>query len=100
MKQKTKQKTTPISALTARTQLGQIMQRATERRERFLVGRRGQPAVIIMSVEDYVDAMAPAPGWLEAAWREAEAGGTDALTTREIDREVKAYRQTKRQRSA
>ena len=51
------------------------MQRATERRERFLVGRRGQPAVVIMSVEDYADAMAPAPGWLEAAWRQAEAGG-------------------------
>lgn len=97
---KAKQRTTAISALTARTQLGQIMQRATERRERFLVGRRGQPAVVIMSVEDYADAMAPAPGWLEAAWREADAAKTDALTTREIDREVKAYRQAKRPRSA
>ncbi|MHB1673459.1 MAG: type II toxin-antitoxin system Phd/YefM family antitoxin [Acidobacteriaceae bacterium] len=100
MKRKSKQKTTPISALTARTQLGQIMRRATERRERFLVGRRGQPAVVIMSVEDYADAMAPAPGWLEAAWREAEAGGTDTLTAREIDREVRTHRQAKRQRSA
>jgi prevent-host-death family protein len=100
MKRKSQQKTTPISALTARTQLGQIMQRATERRERFLVGRRGQPAVVIMSVEDYADAMAPAPGWLEAVWREAEANGTDALTTREIDREVRAYRQAKRRQSA
>ena len=76
------------------------MQRATERRERFLVGRRGQPAVVIMSVEDYADAMAPAPGWLETAWREAEASGTDTLTTREIDREVRTYRLARRQRSA
>jgi prevent-host-death family protein len=100
MKRKPKQKTTVISALTARTQLGQIMQRATERRERFLVGRRGQPAVVIMSVEDYSDAMAPAPGWLEVAWKEAETSGTDTLTAREIDHEVRAYRQAKRRRSA
>ena len=60
MKRKLKQKATAISALTARTQLGQIMRRATERRERFLVGRRGQPALVVMSVEDYADAIAPA----------------------------------------
>jgi prevent-host-death family protein len=100
MNRKPKQKTTSISALTARTQLGQIMQRATERRERFLVGRRGQPAVVIMSVEDYADAIAPAPGWLESAWREAKTNGADALTAREIDREVRAYRQAKRRQSA
>ena len=100
MTRKSNQKTTAISALTARTQLGQIMQRATERRERFLVGRRGQPAVVIMSVEDYADAMAPAPGWLEAAWKQAEANGADKLTAREIDREMKAHRQAKRQQSA
>jgi prevent-host-death family protein len=100
MTRKSKPKTISISALTARTQLGQIMQRATERRERFLVGRRGQPAVVIMSVEDYADATSPAPGWLEAAWKQAETSGTDTLTVREIDREVRASRQAKRQRSA
>lgn len=95
-----KQKTTAISALTARTQLGQIMQRATEKRERFLVGRRGQPTVVIMSVEDYTDAIAPAPDWLKAAWKESESTGVDNLTIKEIDREIKAYRKEKRQQSA
>jgi prevent-host-death family protein len=55
MKRKSTQKTTAVTALTARTQLGQIMQRAAQKRERFLVGRRGQPIVMIMSIEDYVD---------------------------------------------
>jgi len=39
-----------VSALTARTQFGQIMRRAKRNRERFLVDRRGEPQVIIMSV--------------------------------------------------
>ena len=100
MKRKFVQKTTTISALTARTQLGQIMQRAANDRERFLVGRRGQPTIVIMSVEDYTDVMSPAPDWLENAWRQSKANNTDKLTAQEIDREVRAHRKTKRQRTA
>lgn len=100
MKRKSTQKTTSISALTARTQLGLIMRRATDQGERFLVGRRGQPTIVIMSVADYTDAMAPAPDWLQTAWKEAEASGADKLTAREINREVTAHRKAKRQRPA
>jgi hypothetical protein len=63
------------------------MQRATERRERFLVGRRGQPAVVIMSVEDYADAIAPAPDWLETAWKEGGANRTGTLKSGPIGRQ-------------
>ena len=52
-----------ISALTARTQFGQTMSRAATRNERFVVDRRGEPAVVIMSVNDYVDNFAPEPDW-------------------------------------
>lgn len=100
MKRKPAQKTTVISALTARTQLGQIMRRAADRKERFLVGRRGQPTVVIMSIEDYVDAVSPAPDWLVAAWEQAKSSKVDKLTTGEIDREVRAHRKAKRQKSA
>ena len=48
-----------ISALTARTQLGQILKRAAEKDERFLVDRRGQPSVVIMSIKDYIKNIAP-----------------------------------------
>ena len=37
-----------VSALTARTQFGQIIKRATQKNERFVVGRRGEPSVVIM----------------------------------------------------
>jgi prevent-host-death family protein len=85
-----------ISALTARTQFGQIMKRAQEKNERFLVDRRGEPAVIIMSVKDYVTTIAPAPDFLQELWAEAKRKGLDTLTKREINAEIKAYRREQR----
>jgi prevent-host-death family protein len=74
-----------VSALTARTQFGQIMKRASENSERFLVGRRGAPKVIIMGVRDYIDTIAPAPDWLTAVQADAKSKGLDKLSMREID---------------
>jgi prevent-host-death family protein len=85
-----------ISALTARTQLGQIIKRAQEKNERFLVDRRGEPAIIIMSVKDYVKTIAPAPASLKELWAEAKRKGLDTLTRREIDVEIRAYRREQR----
>ena len=67
MKKAIKPMTNVVSALTARTQFGQIMRRASSKNERFLVDRRGQPSVIIMSVEDYIATVAPEPKWLHTS---------------------------------
>jgi prevent-host-death family protein len=48
-----------VDAHVARTQFGQIMNRAVEHNERFVVDRRGEPAVVIMSVEDFIKTVAP-----------------------------------------
>src|SRR5712691_388533 len=77
--------TRKISALTARTQLGQIMNRAVENNDRFLVERNGEPAVLILSVTDYVKTFAPPPDWLEESWASAKRQGLDRLTMTEID---------------
>jgi hypothetical protein len=37
------------------------MSRAIENSERFVVDRRGEPAVVIMSMADFVKSVAPAP---------------------------------------
>jgi len=89
--------TNVISALTARTQFGQIMRRAREKNERFVVDRRGEPQVIIMSLRDYIDTIAPAPEWLRAIQAEAKRKGLNTLTMREIDVEIKAVRWQQRQ---
>ncbi len=43
-----------VPALTARTQLGQILRRVKQNKERFFVDRRGEPQAVIMSFEDYL----------------------------------------------
>jgi prevent-host-death family protein len=85
-----------VDAHVARTQFGQIMTRAIENNERFVVARRGEPAVVIMSVEDFVKSVAPAPKWLEKAWASAKRRGLDKLTGQEIEDEIKAYRREKK----
>lgn len=74
-----------VSALTARTQFGQIMKRASQKNERFVVDRRGQPSVIIMSIKDYIATMAPPPAELRAMQDRARKTGMKNLTMRQID---------------
>src|SRR5437868_5875568 len=89
-----------ISALNARTQLEQIMHRAIENNDRFLVERNGEPAVLILSVTDYVKTFAPPPDWLSKSWENAKRHGLDKLTTKEIDAEIAASRRNRRARKA
>src|SRR5947209_18872429 len=84
-----------IDAHLARTQLGQIMDLATENNARFIVDRRGEPAVVIMSVQDFIRTVAPPPDWLEKAWSGAKRRGLDALTGADINAEITAHRRKK-----
>jgi prevent-host-death family protein len=77
-----------IDAHIARTQFGQIMDLATRNNDRFIVDRRGEPAVVIISVEDFIRTTAPPPYWLEKAWAGAKQRGLDKLTPTEIDAQI------------
>src|ERR1700741_978059 len=81
-----------IDAHLARTQFGQIMDLATKNNERFIVDRRGEPAVVIMSVQDFIRTAAPPPDWLEKAWSGAKRRGLDALTPADVDDEIPGHR--------
>ncbi len=78
-----------VSALTARTQLGQILRRVIDNNERFVVDRRGEPSAVIMSIKDYVDTIAPTPKWLADIQAASKRRGTDKLTMRQIDTEIR-----------
>ena len=88
-----------VDAHIARTQFGQIIDRAVDNHERFIVDRRGEPAVVIMSVQDFINAVAPAPQWLRKAWADAKKRGLDKLSPQDIDAEIKAYRREKREKN-
>ena len=81
-----------IDAHIARTQFGQIMDLAVKNNARFVVDRRGEPAVVIMSVQDFIRTAAPPPDWLQNAWKSAQRRGLDAMPLEEINTEIEAYR--------
>jgi len=84
-----------VDAHIARTQFGQIMDLAVEKNERFIVSRRGEPAVVIMSVQDFIRTASPPPDWLQKAWSGAKRRGLDKLTMDDINAEIAAYRDEK-----
>ena len=92
MKKASKPMTNVVSALTARTQLGQIMRRAANKNERFVVDRRGEPSIVIMSVSDYMATFAPEPGWLSSIRAESVKNRTDKLSMNEINKIVAEVR--------
>ena len=85
-----------VPALTARTQFGQILRRVRQNRERFVVDRRGEPQAVILGVEEYLQVFVKPNAALMAVQREAKALGLDAMTLREIQREIRAYRRERR----
>src|SRR4051812_7658273 len=90
--------TEKITAGTVQSQFGQIMDRALEHNDRFLVERDGEPAVLIMSVADFIKTLAPPPDWLQESWDSAKRQGLDKLTMEEIDAEIAAARRERRER--
>jgi Antitoxin Phd_YefM, type II toxin-antitoxin system len=89
-----------IDAHIARTQFGQIMDLATRNNERFVVDRRGEPAAVIMSVQDFIRTAAPPPDWLRKAWTGASQRGLGALPAAEIEAEITAHRRSKKASAA
>jgi prevent-host-death family protein len=89
-----------VSALTARTQFGQIIRRASKNNQRFIVDRRGEPLVVIMGIQDFLDTVAPEPEVLTLIGETSKRKGTNKLTVREIDAEIAAVRRAKRKQDA
>jgi prevent-host-death family protein len=90
--------TSRITASAARTQFGELIDRAVDNDERFLVERNGEPAVLILSVTDFVKTLAPAPEWLKDIQNHAKRQGLDKLTMDDIDAEIAATRSDRRER--
>jgi prevent-host-death family protein len=87
-----------VPALTARTQLGQILKRVRQNKERFVVDRRGEPQAVIMSVEEYLRNFTSPIPVLEEIRKAAKAKGLDSITLRAINKEIKRYRRERRKR--
>ncbi len=85
-----------IDALSARTRLGEVMEEAEKENTRFLVSRRGKPAVVIMGVEDYLRNVIKKSDLLAEIQLGAQKAGLDKITPREIEAEIRSSRRAKK----
>jgi len=90
--------TVVISALRARTNFGKLLRQVEEHRGSLVIEKRGTPRAILLSIRDYVRLAAPEPEVLQALGEESRRSGADSLSSREIDRVIKAVRAKKSKR--
>jgi prevent-host-death family protein len=87
-----------VSALTARTGFGKLLRRVENENRSLVIEKRGTPKAVLISIRDYVRLAAPEPEVLRVIGEESKRKGTDKLTSRDIDQEIKAARAAKRKR--
>ena len=81
-----------VSALRARANFGKLLSRVEEERRSLVIEKRGVPKAVLLSIRDYVRLAAPEPEVLKIIGEESKRNGTDSLTSRQIDRIIKAAR--------
>jgi len=88
-----------VSALRARANLGRILDDVEENGRSLVIQKRGTPKAVLLSLREYVRLAAPEPEILRIIGEEAKRKGTDKLTSRQIEREIKAARAQRKKRS-
>ena len=86
-----------VSSLSARTGFGKLLHRVETGRRSLVIEKRGAPAAVLLSIRDYVRLAAPEPEVLRLLGEESHRKGSDKLTSRQIDRVIKAVRIQKTQ---
>jgi prevent-host-death family protein len=87
--------TKSIPAFIARTQFGQIMDRVSQNRERFLVTKKGEAKAVILGIEDFLQAIVKTPQSLATLQAQARKHRVDKLTLEDIEAEIAAVRRAK-----
>ncbi len=81
-----------VSALRARTNFGNLLQRVEDERRSLVIEKRGTPRAVLLSIQDYVRLAAPEPEILRIIGEESRAKGTDDLSSQQIDRIIRDTR--------
>jgi prevent-host-death family protein len=87
-----------VSVLSARANFGKLLDRVDDERRSLVIEKRGTPKAVLLSIRDYVKLAAPEPEVLRILGEESKRNGTDKMTQRQIDQEIKAYRAQKKKR--
>ncbi len=87
-----------VSALRARANFGKLLRRVDSERRSLVIEKRGTPKAVLLSLRDYVRLAAPESEVLRVIGQKSERNGASALTSRQIDRIIKASRSWKPKR--
>lgn len=87
-----------VSALHARSSFGRLLRRVADERRAVVIEKRGTPKAVLLSIRDYVRLAAPEPEVLRLIGDESRSKGTSTLSSRHIDRLIKATRGQKLKR--
>jgi prevent-host-death family protein len=81
-----------IPALLARTHFGQIVDRASQNNERFVVTKNGEAKAIILGIADFLQVVKAPPQSIAELQEQAAKGGAARLTLGEIEEEIAQVR--------
>ena len=87
-----------VPELRVRTGFGALLRRVEDEHRSLVIEKRGVPRAVLIGIRDYVRLAAPEPEVLKAIGEESRRKGTDKLTSRQIDRVIKAARAQKPRR--
>ena len=85
-----------VTALNARTNFGKLLRRVETEGRSLVIEKRGTPRAVLLSLRDYVRLAVPEPEVLRIIGQESRQKHRDRLSSRQIDRIIKAARTTKR----
>ncbi len=88
-----------VSALRARANFGKILDDVDSQGRSVVIEKRGTPRAVLLSLREYVKLAAPEPEILKIIAEQAKKKGTNLLTSRQIDREIKVARAQRKKRS-
>ena len=91
-----------VPALVARKEFGAILKRVKGNKERFVVSRKGEAAAVILGYEDFVRSILKIkePATLRKVRQEARRSGVSKLSQEEINAEIRAAREERREKLA
>jgi prevent-host-death family protein len=84
-----------VSALSARSNFGKLLNQVEGERRSLVIEKRGTPRAVLLSLRDYVKLAAPEPEVLRLIGEESLRKDTSELSSREIDQVI---RKTRKQR--
>jgi prevent-host-death family protein len=84
-----------VTALNARTNFGKLLERVEAEGRSLVIEKRGTPRAVLLSLRDYVRLAVPEPEVLRIIGQESKRKHKDRLSSRQVDRIIKAARTAK-----